>query len=214
MHLSQHQLLNRFDGLLSSHEAMRYQRQAAATRSQVIQIIDRLHPAAWRENGLPAALHDTIGRTLREVGIAYRCELKGQGLPGMTADVQTAIYRMACESIVHINAQMICSRVQVLLRTGITRKLRWAVLRVDGIVEPARINDEVYDLGERQLLASKLGAHDLDPVMLRDYVRLFDGQLHVRTRAKRLRVSCLLVDKPAVDGKQRPPSAIEQLWVT
>jgi glucose-6-phosphate-specific signal transduction histidine kinase len=214
MHLSQHQLLNRFDGLLSSHEAMRYQRQAAATRSQVIQIIDSLHPAAWRENGLPAALHDTIGRTLREVGIAYRCELKGEGLPGMTADVQTAIYRMACESIVHINTQMICSRVQVLLRTGITRKLHWAVLRVDGIVEPARINDEVYDLGERQLLASKLGAHDLDPEMLRDYVRLFDGQLHVRTRAKRLRVSCLLVDKPAVDGKQRPPSAIEQLWVT
>jgi glucose-6-phosphate-specific signal transduction histidine kinase len=214
MHLSQHQLLNRFDGLLSSHEARRYQRQAAATHSQVTQIIDSLHPIAWRENGLSAALYDTIGRTLREVGIAYRCELKDQELPGMTADVQTAIYRMACESVAHINTQMICSRVRIHLRTGITRKLRWAVLCVDGIVEPARINDAVYDLGERRSLASKLGAHDLDPDMLRDYVRLFDGQLHVRTRARGLRMTCLLVDKPGLDDKQVPPPVLDQLWVT
>ena len=214
LYLSQHQLLNRFDGLLSSHEARRYHRQAAATHSEVTQIIDSLHPIAWREHGLPTALHGTIGRTLGDLGIAYRCDVKGQGLPGMTAGVQTAIYRLACESVAHVNRQMICSRLNIQLRTGITRKVRWAVLCVDGIVEPARINDAVYDLGERQSLASKLGAHDLDPDMLRDYVRLFDGQLHVRTQARGLRVSCLLIDKPESDWNQAPPSAMEQLWVT
>jgi hypothetical protein len=50
--------------------------------------------------------------------------------------------------------------------------------------------------------------------MLRDYVRLFDGQLHVRTRARGLRMTCLLVDKPGLDDKQVPPPVLDQLWVT
>ncbi|RDS81818.1 hypothetical protein [Dyella psychrodurans] len=196
MSLAHHQMLTRFRHLLTPSEMQRYFRQASATQSQVSRLAESMHPSAWRERGLPAALRETIARALDDVGIAYRCEIKGLGAIDLSSNMHTTIYRLACEAVAHVNTQMICSRVRLRLRGGMTGQVRWIVLSVDGMVEPALINDAVYDITERQLLGSKLGAHGLDLDGLHNHVQLFDGQLHQRTSAMGVRISCLLVDEP------------------
>jgi two-component system, NarL family, sensor histidine kinase FusK len=194
LNLSHHQLLTRFRNMLPVNEAQRYYRQANATQNQVNQLADSMHPSAWRQRGLPAALRETIARALKEAGVGYSCTIEGRGLMDLTSEVHTAIYRLACESVAYVNTQMVCSGVHVHLRGGITNQVYWAVLRVEGILEPAHINDSVYDTSERQFLASKLGAHGLEPEALRNHVRLFGGELHERITARGVRLTYLLVD--------------------
>jgi two-component system, NarL family, sensor histidine kinase FusK len=212
LNLSHHQLLTRFSSMLPVNEAQRYYRQATATQNQVSQLADSMHPAAWRQRGgLPAALRETIARALKEVGVAYGCTIEGRGLMDLTSDVQTAIYRLACESVAYVNAQMVCSRVHVRLRGGITGQVYWAALRVEGVLEPAYINDAVYDTSERQFLASKLGAHGLGPDALRNHVRLFAGELRERITARGVQLTYLLVD-PSTRHVER--TAAINPWVT
>jgi two-component system, NarL family, sensor histidine kinase FusK len=196
MTLSHHQILTRFRHLLAPSEIQRYFRQASATQSQVSRLAESMHPAAWRERGLPAALRETIARALTEIGVAYRCEIKGFGAADLSASTHTAIYRLACEAVAYVNTQMICSCVRLRLRGGLTGQVHWIALCVDGLVEPAQINDAVYDIAERQFLGSKLGAHGLDLDGLHNHARLFGGQLHQRTTTSGVRIACLLVDEP------------------
>ncbi|MBE1159473.1 MASE1 domain-containing protein [Dyella acidiphila] len=203
LNLSHHQLLARFRHQMPANEAQRYYRQASSTRSQVNGLADSMHPSAWRERGLPAALRETIARVLAGAGVAYRCEIKGYNLHQLTPNLHTAIYRLACESVAYVNTQMICSSVRLHLREGTTRQVRWAMLCVEGSVETSHINDAVYDVGERQFLASKLGAYGLDLEALRNHAQLFGGLLHERTTAKGVRVTCLLVDEQPLRQVQR-----------
>lgn len=196
MTLAHHQILGRFRHLLAPNEMQRYFRQASSTQNQVRRLADSMHPSAWRERGLPAALQETIARALTEVGVAYHCYVKGLGSNDLTLNTNTAIYRLACESVAYVNTQMVCSRIRLRLRSGVTGQVRWIVLCVDGTVEPVSINDSVYDIGERQFLASKLGAHGLDVDGLRNHVQLFGGQLHLRTMTTGVRIACLLIDEP------------------
>jgi two-component system, NarL family, sensor histidine kinase FusK len=211
MSLAHHQILTRFRHVLPANEAQRYYRQATAAQNQVSQLADSMHPAAWRQRGLPAALHETIGSVLKEAGLAYLCTIEGAGLMDLTSEVQTAIYRVACESVAFVNTQMVCSQVRVRLRGGISSNAYWAVLRVEGTLEPAYINDSIYDTSERQFLASKLGAHGLEPEALRNHVRLFGGELHERITAKGVRLTYLLVDRATQRGNE--PAAINP-WIT
>ncbi|GFZ85966.1 MASE1 domain-containing protein [Dyella caseinilytica] len=203
LHLSHHQLLTRFRNMLPANEAMRYDRQATATQSQVSGLADSMHPSAWRQRGLPAALHETIARVLAEAGVAYRCDIKGATLSDLSPSMHTAIYRQACESVTYVNMQMVCSSVRVRLRVGITRQVHWAMLCVDGTVEPTHINDAVYDIGEREFLASKLGAYGLNLDAMRNHAYLFNGLIHERMTHKGMRISCLFVDEP-MRHVQRP----------
>jgi two-component system, NarL family, sensor histidine kinase FusK len=212
LNLSHHQLLTRFRTMLPVNEAQRYYRQATATQNQVSQLADSMHPAAWRQRGgLPAALRETIGTVLSEAGVAYGCTIEGRGLMDLTSEIQTAIYRLACESVAYVNTQMVCSRAHVRLRGGIHGQVYWAVLRVEGVLEPAHINDSVYDTSERQFLASKLGAHGLTPDGLRNHVRLFGGELHERITTNGVRLTYLLVDTSTHRGER---TATINPWVT
>ncbi|HTV85386.1 MAG TPA: hypothetical protein VME63_08270 [Dyella sp.] len=197
MTLAHHQILSRFRHLLAPGEIQRYFRQASATQNQVSRLAESMHPLAWRERGLPAALRETIAGALNEVGIPYRCKIENFAASGLSPDTHTAIYRLACEAVAYINAHMICSSVRLRLRGGLTGQSRWIALCVDGAIEPATINDAVYDIGERQFLASKLGAHGLDLNGLHNHAELFGGRLRQRTTATGLRITCLLVDEPA-----------------
>jgi two-component system, NarL family, sensor histidine kinase FusK len=74
-------------------------------------------------------------------------------------------------------------------------------------VEPARINDAVYDIGERQFLAPRLGAYGLDLDAMRNHAYLFNGIIHERMTHKGMRVSCLFVDEP-MRQVQRPAAPV------
>jgi two-component system, NarL family, sensor histidine kinase FusK len=197
MTLAHHQILARFRHLLAPGEIQRYFRQASATQNQVSRLAESMHPSVWRERGLQAALRETIAGALTEIGIPYRCNMENFDASGLSADTHIATYRLACETIAYVNAQMVCSSVRLRLRSGVAGQARWIALRVDGTVEPATINDAVYDIGERQFLASKLGAHGLDLEGLHNHAELFGGRLRQRTGATGIRIACLLVDEPA-----------------
>ncbi|GLQ47415.1 hypothetical protein GCM10007862_24660 [Dyella lipolytica] len=214
LHLTQHQLLARFHSLLPANEARRYYRQATTAQDQVNQLADSMHPSAWRERGLPAALHETIKGFLSDLGVAYGCEIKDRRLSSLPPVVHMAIYRLACESIAHINTQMTCSRVQLYLRDGVTNDVHWVVLRVEGIMEKAQINDAVYDTSERQLLASKLGSHGFGLDTLRNHARLFDGELHERITLKGIRHTYLLIGESNRSLQRSTISATTHPWVT
>jgi two-component system, NarL family, sensor histidine kinase FusK len=100
MQLTQTRLLNRFKHMLPMTEGQNYYRQAAATQNQMYRLAESMHPTAWRERGLPAALRETIARVLDEAGLAYRFELKGRGLSQLSPGIHAAIYRLACEAVV------------------------------------------------------------------------------------------------------------------
>jgi two-component system, NarL family, sensor histidine kinase FusK len=214
LHHAQHQLLARFQNLLPANEAQRYYRQAVATHKEVHRIADAMHPSAWRERGLPAALRETLARALGEAGIHYDCEIGGRGLSDLASGVHTAIYRLACESIVYVNTQMICSRVRLTLRGGITNHTHWAVLRIEGRLELSRINDAVYDISERDQLASKLGTHSLGREALRNHAQLFHGELHERVGPKGVRLTYLLIDTSKQGQQSGNNPAAANPWIS
>jgi two-component system, NarL family, sensor histidine kinase FusK len=143
---------------------------------------------------LPGALRETIARTLDEAGVAYRFELKGRGLSQLSPGVHSAIYRLACESVVHLCEQQTSSTIAISLRGGLTNGQRWAVLRVEGLANQIDINDPVYKKYESQQLAMKLGANGLSINAMRDHVRLYDGELHVRMLKDKFQITALIHD--------------------
>ncbi|HTV86022.1 MAG TPA: MASE1 domain-containing protein [Dyella sp.] len=208
LQLTHTRLLNRFKHMLPMMEGQTYYQQAAATQSQVYRLAESMHPNAWRERGLPAALRETIARTLDEEGIAYRFDLKGRGLSQLSLGVHAAIYRLACEAVVYISEQQTWSAISITLRGGLSNGQRWAVLRVEGLASRGDINDPVYKKHESQQLASKLGANGLGISAMRDHVRLYDGELHVRTSPDKLQITALMQDanrKPR-ESPMAPPA--------
>jgi glucose-6-phosphate-specific signal transduction histidine kinase len=193
LHLTHSRVLEHMRRILPNVESQGFYKQAVSAQNQVYRLAETLHPIAWRERGLPAALNETIARALDEAGIAYSCHITGRGLSQLEAAVLTATYRMACEAIVHACSRLSCTRVRLVLRGGLTGGKRWVVLRVEGIVEPDGSNpDDVSE--ERRRLASKLGASGFDVSEMRSHVRIFDGDLHLRPSKDRTRITALLHD--------------------
>jgi two-component system, NarL family, sensor histidine kinase FusK len=214
LHLTQHQLLERFNNVMSPDEAQRYYRQAAVTQKQVSRLADSMYPSAWRERGLAAALRETIADALREAGLAYQCRIDGCVLDDITPAMHAAVYRLACETVAYINAQVMCSGIQLKLRSGVTNNAYWVALRVAGVLEIATVNDPIYNLNERDHLAAKLGAHGLGFVALRNHARLFDGDVRERSTPKGLTLIYLLIDVTDRSSRSLSLSSVTQPWVT
>lgn len=214
LHITNGRLLDQMRRIVPNIESHAFYKQAVATQSQVYRLAESMHPVAWRERGLPAALNETVARALDEAGIAYRCQISGRGFTRLAPTVLTATYRTACEAVVYVTSRLACTRVNLLLRGGETRGKRWVVLRVEGMLEETGVASAVYHSEERKRLATKLGASMLDIPEMRDHVNIFDGQLHLRMPADRLQVTILLQD--AIQEEQRsvpdlaPPL---RLWV-
>jgi two-component system, NarL family, sensor histidine kinase FusK len=194
LQLTHTRLLNRFKHMLPMAEGQNYYRQAAATQSQMYRLAESMHPTAWRERGLPAALRETIGRSLDEAGLAYRFDMKGRGLSQLSPGVHAAIYRLACEAVVHLCEQRPCATITMSLRGGLTNGQRWAVLRIAGLIDPDIVPDPAQRKSQNQQLALKLGANGLNIAAMRDHVRLYDGDLHVRTLPQCYQMTALLLD--------------------
>ena len=194
LQLTQTRLLNRFKHMIPPMEGQSYYKQMATTQSQVYQLVESMHPTAWRERGLPGALRETIGRALDEAGVAYRFELKGRGLSQISPGVHAAIYRLACEAVVHVFAQYAWSTITISLRGGLTHGQRWAVLRVEGKTDDVATALPLQKKRESQNLAAKLGANSLSAIAMRDYTRLYNGELHTFTLPNAFRSTALLHD--------------------
>lgn len=193
LQLTQHQLLDRIHDVLPDSEVQRYYRQAASMQDHVNRLVDSMYPSAWRQRGLSAALHETIADALREAAIQYRCRIRGS-LDDLTPGIHAAIYRLACESVMHINAQLACSSIQLGIRSGVTENGYWVALRVEGRLDDVNINDAIYDTTERDAIGSRLGAYGLGLVALRHHARLFGGELRSKVTENGLRLSYLLID--------------------
>ncbi|MFC3653729.1 MASE1 domain-containing protein [Dyella humi] len=194
LQLTQTRLLNRFKHILPPMEGQTYYKQMATTQSQVYQLVESMHPSAWRERGLPAALRETIGRSLDGADIAYRFELQGRGLSQLSSGVHAAIYRLACEAVVYVFAQQAWLTITISLRGGFTHGQRWAVLRVEGYTDHAEADLPMQKKQESQHLAAKLGANSLGVMAMRDYARLYNGELHTLTQTNVFRVTALMHD--------------------
>ena len=191
LQLTQTRLLHRFKHMLPPTEGQTYYKQMAAAQSQVYQLVESMHPTAWRERGLPAAMRETIGRALDEAGIAYHFDLNGRGLSQLSPGVHAALYRLACEAVVYAFTRQSWSTITISLRGGFTHGQRWATLRVEGKAEtglPAR------GKLEGQQLAAKLGANNLGVMAMRDYARLYSGDLHTFTKPDAFRITALMHD--------------------
>lgn len=214
LHITNGRLLEQMRRIVPNIESHAFYKQAVATQNQVYRLAESMHPVAWRERGLPAALNETVARALDEAGIAYRCEISGRGFTRLAPAVLTATYRTACESVVYVTSRLACTRVNLSLRGGETHGKRWVVLRVTGVLEETGVASAVYHSEERRRLATKLGASMLDIPEIRDHVRIFDGFVHVRMPADRLQITAFLHD--AAQEEQRPVIAHApplRLWV-
>ena len=213
LQLSHVRLLDRFKHLLQTSESQNFYRQAAATNNQVYRLADSMHPAAWRDRGLSAALQETIARTLDETGMAYFCEIKGRGLNQLALCVQAAIYRLACETVVYICGEETCLTITLSLRGGETNGERWAVLRLEGAVQEPQMLDPSYKKLECQYLAARFGANGLGLASMRDHVHLYEGELHVKSTHEKLRITFLLRDVRKRERERSTAPAQTQLWV-
>ncbi|RUL64545.1 hypothetical protein EKH79_10995 [Dyella dinghuensis] len=193
LQLTQHQLLDRVHDVLPESEVQRYYRQAASMQDHVNRLVDSMYPSAWRQRGLSAALHETIADALREAAINYRCRIRGP-LDDLTPAIHAAIYRLACESVMHINGQLVCSSIRLGVRSGATANGYWVALQVEGKLDNSHINDAMFDTTERDMLGSRLGAYGLGLLALRNHARLFGGELRSKVTENGLRLSYMLVD--------------------
>jgi len=215
LHITNGRLLDQMRRIVPNIESHAFYKQAVSTQNQVYRLAESMHPVAWRERGLPAALNETVARALDEAGIAYRCEISGRGFTRLAPSVLTATYRTACEAVVYVTSRLACTRVNLKLRGGETHGRRWVVLRIEGVLEETGVASAVYHSEERRRLATKLGASMLDIPEMRDHVCIFNGALHLRMPKDKLRITALLHD--AVQEETRPimPSLAPQirLWV-
>lgn len=215
LQLTQTRLLNRFKHMIPPTEGQSYYKQMATTQHQVYQLVESMHPTAWRERGLPAALRETIGRALDEANVAYRFALTGRGLSQLSPSVHAAIYRLACEAVVHVFAQQAWSDITISLRGGLTHGQRWAVLRVEGQVDPTEAAVPAQSKQESQHLAAKLGANSLNAIAMRDYARLYNGELHTCAKSDAFRMTVLLHDAGyrMQERKTATPASLPELYI-
>lgn len=186
------------------------------TQTRLHQLAEAMHPIAWRERGLPAALREAVGRVLDETGIHYTCEIRGRGLSVLAPAVHQAIYRLACEAVTHLCARHTCHEVRLILRGGVTHGRRWAVLRVVGYHGPINGVHLAYHGRDRLAIGSRLGLSSGTVAALEDQAVLFGGAVHHRQKGEAMMLTALVHDaQPAAivesddDASCTPP----MLWV-
>jgi hypothetical protein len=212
LHIANSQVLQHMRRLLPEIEKHGFFRLAVKAHEQVYELAESLHPQAWRDRGLPAALNETLARALDEAGVSYRCEISGRGFLSLEAGLHTAIYRTACESIVYVTSNLTCSSVKLVVRAGETNKRRWVAVRVVGNLDANDVARSVYFRERRRDIAAKLGANLNSVGEMRAHAQAFDGALHVRSSEYSLMVTALLHSNSAGVQKEKQ-SAPLRLWV-
>jgi two-component system, NarL family, sensor histidine kinase FusK len=152
-------------------------RQAMTSHEQLQRLAENLHPVAWRDRGLPAALNETIASALEDAGITYRMEMSGRGFSRASSTVLTAAYRLICEAVVYASTRTPSTSIRVVLRGGESRGKPWLYLSVDGTTAENSLANAVVKNNVRQQLAGRLGALGMDAAEMRDQARIFEGDL-------------------------------------
>lgn len=214
MSVAQGRVAERAKRFLSSDERQALANQSSLAQNHLFRLAETIHPIAWRERGLPAALRETIGRALDETGVSYACDIQGRGLSQLASTVHQSIYRLATEAVAHLCAQHPLLKVRLVLRGG-TRQdgHRWAVLRIIGEGDTSGAQDAERSRGGRSAIASLLGTHGLDMAAMRDQVALFDGVLHVKNKGRNFEISMLLHDAQHMSVGRSFESPSARLWV-
>jgi glucose-6-phosphate-specific signal transduction histidine kinase len=213
LHVTNGKLLQHIRRIYPHIDNESYYKQAMAAHNEVYRLAESLHPVAWRERGLPAALHETVGRALDEAGIAYACHITGRGYSRAQPAVLAAAYRAACEAVVYVSTRMSCSSINVILRGGETNDARWIFVGVQGSMNDMKVVRAIQHATDRQRIAAKLGAYGLDLGELRDHVRVYDGELHYHEAQEKVGISMLLHDTKALEQRRERASTPLRLWV-
>jgi two-component system, NarL family, sensor histidine kinase FusK len=212
LHVASSQVLHNMQRIMPNIETHGFYKQAIRAHEQVYLLAESLHPSAWRDRGLPAALNETLARALDEAGLQYSCEIGGRGFMFLESAVHSAIYRAACESIVYVTSDITCSRVKLTVRAGETNERRWVAVRVEGYLDTNDVAKGIYFGEPRRDLAVKLGADASTIKEMRAHARTFDGELHVRSDSERMVVTSLLHSQSPGVQKQKAPEPL-RLWV-
>lgn len=209
----QSRIVDRVKMFLPDMDRQTLMRQASMTQSHLYRLAETLHPTAWRDRGFPAALRETIGRALDEVGVAYACEIQGRGLSQLPLAVHQAIYRLATESIAHISTMRRCERIRVVLRGGLRADGdRWALLRITGIGDALMFRTPLPPNG-RPNVGLSLGTQGLDVQDLKDQVALYGGTLHTKDESGSFTLTMLLHDPSRLSARQARAEQDVWLWV-
>lgn len=203
LHITNARVLEHVRRILPNVESHGFYKQAVAAQEQIYRLAESLHPSAWRDRGLPAALTETIARALDEAGMAYSCEISGRGFTSLEPSVHAAIYRAACEAVAHISSKLMCSHIKLRVRAGYTNGRRWVVVRAEGLLDENEVANAVYFSEQRRDLATKLGANLISIEEMRTHTQAFGGELHVRSSTRRLMVTALLHSYAAEAQKER-----------
>ncbi|WP_188794580.1 MASE1 domain-containing protein [Dyella nitratireducens] len=191
-----------------------YDKQASMLQQRIYHLAESIHPSAWRQGGMQAALGDSIGRVLHEVGLSYRFSPKGRCSQDLSPSIQAAIYRCVCSAVASMSSDLTCAAIDVVMRTGTTYGHRWVMLRINGSLSELSIARNICLAAERGRVAPKLGTHALDFQDLRNLIRLFDGDLRIREGKDMVQVTALLFDgfQEAKEGELT--FASPRLWVS
>ncbi|MGC1550591.1 MAG: MASE1 domain-containing protein [Rhodanobacter sp.] len=168
-----------------------YQRVALTAQDQLFGISDSLHPVAWRERGLPAALRDgALARMLHQAGIRYWCELKGP-LSQLSSTVHLAIYRMVCEALAEGCSKRDVSDVCVRIRGGEMNGRRWVVVSVVFRANLVRLPHVHWDDLLPRLVRTTTGA---GIKAIKDRAAIFEGYARERMLPDGRRISWVMLD--------------------
>lgn len=194
-------LLDRLRHVLPSNEERTYSRQVALAQHEMHRLANALYPRGWRERGVPATLREgPFAQAIHMAGADYRCDLSGRGLSQLAPDVHMALYRLACEVLVHVLSRGPMDDIHLQLRGGHTNKRRWVVMRVTGrrATGQSRAADidghPDADAQSWKQAMTLLGASGLGISSIRDRTHIYGGDVHQRDNGSTVRVTLLLHD--------------------
>jgi two-component system, NarL family, sensor histidine kinase FusK len=168
-----------------------YQRMALTAQDQLAGISESLHPAIYRERGLPAALREgAVARMLEHAGIRYWCELKGP-LSQLSSTLHLALYRMVCEAIAYGCNQRDISDVCVRIRCSSTNGWRWVVVSIVFQANVVRLPHVKWDDLVPRLVRTATGG---GIKALADRAAIFEGHARERSLPEGRRIAWLMRD--------------------
>ncbi|AIF48261.1 MASE1 domain-containing protein [Dyella japonica] len=190
-------LLDRLRHVLPTNEGRTYERQVALAQHEMHRLANALYPRGWRERGVPATLREgPFAQAIHMAGATYECELSGRGLSQLAPDVHMALYRLACEVLVHVLSRGPMQHIQLQLRGGHTRGRRWVVMRLTGhrapVLNPG-LPEQAGDEAWKQAM-TLLGASGLGISSIRDRTHIYGGDVHLRETGPLVGVTLLLHD--------------------
>lgn len=192
---NQNRLLDSLRHVLPASEERTYSRQAALAQHEMHRLANALYPRGWRERGVPATLREgPFAQAVHMAGASYRCDLSGRGLSQLAPDVHMALYRLACEVLVHVLSRCPTQHVHLRVRGGHTDGRRWVVMRITG-ERSVPADDQTAPAPESWKQAmTLLGASGLGIATIRDRAQIYGGNVHLRDRPTGLSVTLLLHD--------------------